>query len=520
MNAFQYFEESNKRYPENTALVVRKQAYTYAELSEVVERIAAPLAEQEEHFIGFFAYRSQTSFATVLAAMKAGKAYVPLSPKFPNSRNHSISSIAGLKTIVVGEECLGTFSEFITNTTEKFLLIFPDNTTEEIGELQLDGHQVLLKNDLTSKLRQSVSVTETQYAYMLFTSGSTGLPKGVPISHKNLCAYVDYSLKRYQFSSEDRFTNTFEQTFDLSIHDMFLAWANGASLYCIPESDLLAPGKFIRANEITCWFSVPSVAGFMNKLRMLKPDTYPSLRYSLFCGEPLPEEITRKWQLAASNSVVENLYGPTEATIAITNYRWDKDDQHNKSHNGLLSIGKRYDTQQVKIVDDEGNEVKQGETGELLLGGSQVTDQYWKNLKKTAEHFLRFEDSNENWYRTGDLVFEDAEGDMFFVSRKDFQVKIQGHRIELLEIDHILMKALPNSEIVSVAYPHNDIAAKIYTFVSGKSTKSEKELMDHCAQSLPNYMVPSRFHFIERMPLNSNGKIDRNALYVLLDNKK
>ena len=516
MNVFQYFERSAERYPEITALVIEKTPYSYSELLERATAISNALAAVEEHFIGFFAYRSIASFASVLGILKSGKAYVPISPKFPNNRNASIVSIAGIRTIIVGKECLNEAYEFLENSTEKFKIIFFDNSKNEIQEEVLHQHDVIFKEDLNAQKHKTANTKEDQYAYMLFTSGSTGKPKGVPISHENLSSYVDYSLKRYDFSPNDRFTNTFEQTFDLSIHDMFLAWASGASIYCIPEKEMLAPGKFIKENQITCWFSVPSVASFMNKLRMLKKEAYPDLRFSFFCGEPLPADITDKWQAAAPYSIVENLYGPTEATIAITNYRWGKDDALNKSHNGLASIGKIFDTQLCKIVNEQEQEVSQGETGELLLGGTQVTNLYWENEEKTKQQFFHDSTTNTNWYRTGDLVFADAEGDLFFVSRKDFQVKIQGHRIELFEIDHVLQKPLPDCEVVSIAYPNDPISAKIYTFVSGNTTETQKSLLEHCASNMPNYMIPSQIRFIEKMPLNSNGKIDRKALSELL----
>ena len=163
-------------------------------------------------------------------------------------------------------------------------------------------------------------------AYLLFTSGSTGEPKGVAVTNANLCAYLDFVCPTYGYGPDDRHSQTFELTFDLSVHDMMCAWTTGGALAPIAGSDLLSSARIVNREQITCWFSVPALGLMMQRSRALESEPLRSLRVSLFCGEPLPASLAAQWQRAAPNSIVDNLYGPTEATIAFTRYRWDAND--------------------------------------------------------------------------------------------------------------------------------------------------------------------------------------------------
>jgi non-ribosomal peptide synthetase component F len=231
-------------------------------------------------------------------------------------------------------------------------------------------------------------VDRSDTAYLLFTSGSTGVPKGVAVSQSNAVAYMEYAAKRFGMHSGDRCSQNFDLTFDLSVHDLFTCWDAGQRWFPTP-SRRSRPATLVDEQRLTCWFSVPSVAMFASKLGLLEPGAFPTLRWSLFCGEALSASLAEAWQQAANNSVLENLYGPTEATIAITYYRWDSETSPAECVRGLVPIGWPFDGQQVCAVNEDLTPVPVGESGELCLGGSQVTRGYLNDPEKTAKSFVR-----------------------------------------------------------------------------------------------------------------------------------
>jgi non-ribosomal peptide synthetase component F len=299
---------------------------------------------------------------------------------------------------------------------------------------------------------------------------------------------------------------------------MFVAWERGACVCCLPASETIKPGKFVRERELTVWFSVPSVGLFMKRLGMLKPGRYPSLRWSLFCGEPLPAEIAQAWAEAAPNSTVENLYGPTEATIACTLYRWDPASSPAECRHGIVPIGAPYPGMTVLVADEDQREVAPGGEGELLLAGAQVSLGYWQDPEKTAAAFVVPPEREQIHYRTGDLVRRPvADEPIMYVGRLDHQVKVNGHRVELGEIEAALRELTGVDAVVALGWPRTDAgAAAITAFAAG--TEADPELLrEALAKLLPEYMVPRRIHLLDAIPLNANGKFDRGALVKLLE---
>ena len=206
---------------------------------------------------------------------------------------------------------------------------------------------------------------------------------------------------------------------------------------CLPHTELINPGKFIQREAVTVWFSVPSMALFMQRLGALKANRYSTVRCALFCGEPLPVSIAEAWSDAAPNAIVENLYGPTELTIACTLYRWDRDRSADEARVGIVPIGYPYPGMQAIVVDGDLREVEPGVDGELLLTGPQVTLGYWRDAQRTSTAFVVPPGLHETYYRTGDLVRRPRAAEpMTYVGRVDHQVKVNGHRVELGEIEH------------------------------------------------------------------------------------
>src|SRR5947199_4229613 len=264
------------------------------------------------------------------------------------------------RTLVVDKESESQLSELLRGLATPMVILCPDRLDATEASAKLPGHSVVGANELVDATRwRPPQVSQNAIAYLLFTSGSTGQPKGVMVSHANVLHYLDCVTKRYGFTSNDRVSQTFDLTFDLSAHDMFVAWESGACLCCPTQKQLIKPGAFVNDARLTVWFSVPSTAAFMRRLGGLKPSMYPQLRLSLFCGEALPAEIIRQWRLAAPNSVIENIYGPTELTIACTAYRWDSAKSPDECELGIVPIGQPFDGMRALMGDEQLHEVEE-----------------------------------------------------------------------------------------------------------------------------------------------------------------
>lgn len=518
------FLESVHRFPDRTALFVEDESLSYADLGRLVQGISRAILENQEctsPLAAVWAARSVTAYAGVLACLAAGKGYVPLNPKFPVGRTHRMLSLSGCTVMIVGKECLCQLPHLLQVVDHPLTIILPEVTTLNGLESDYPLHRFVVGQQPAGAESSpaNVEVDAAATAYLLFTSGSTGEPKGVPISQGNVRSYLDWIGNHYEVNERDRVSQEFDLTFDLSVHDMFVCWEHGASLYCVPEKSVMAPAKFIRDHQLTMWFSVPSVAGLLAKMRLLSPGSLPSLRCSLFCGEPLPAAYAQAWQEAAPNSIVANLYGPTETTIAITHYRWEGQKSLRECLNGIVPIGRVFDSQDFRVTDRQGKTVPAGEQGELCLSGTQVAAGYWNNPEKTGERFVRLPGAGSRvWYRTGDLVRQDAAGNLCYLGRIDDQIKIRGYRVELQEIESVLRRACGTEQTVAIPWPVNHGSAEgIVAFVSGVDTLDQGRVRSYCNDLLPDYMVPKNIYVVEELPLNQNQKIDRRKLIELLE---
>ena len=511
--------------PDAPALVVQGVSRTYGELERTARiwahAIVQALGRRPER-IGVFGHRSEVSYTGVLAALFSGATFVPLNRTFPPARTRKMIEAALLDAIIVDGSSSAQLKEIVEPLRPVPLLLLPETDPKEF----VGGERVVLGSaDLAriGPLAALPPVIPGDVAYLLFTSGSTGVPKGVPVTHGNVLHFLDVITERYGITADDRFSQTFDQTFDLSVFDLFVAWERGASVYAMQPLELLAPTRFVTRNELTVWFSVPSIPALMRKKGFLKPGGFPSLRLSLFCGEPLPAASAEAWQSAAPNSILENLYGPTELTIACLLHRWDPERSPALCVNGMVPIGRPFPGLGAMILDDELRPVEAGGAGELCVTGPQTVPGYWQDEAKTAERFVTIPISAATTvraYRTGDRVSRHANGEYVYLGRVDHQIKVLGHRVELGEIEAALRADPAVVEAVAVGWPvESGTAQGIVAFVSGSQIDTVR-LIDSVRARLPDYMTPREIQVIDLMPLNPNGKIDRNALSRRLDGAK
>jgi amino acid adenylation domain-containing protein len=502
------------RHPGHAAVEIGKRTITYAEAAHTARRWAARLVDATRtppRRVGVFAYRSETSYLGVLASLFAGAGFVPLNRKFPVERTRAMLQQADVDALLVDKDSLPQLDEVLHGLPKRPAILLPD-TDLHTARSSLPGLQ-FGRDELarTAPLATLPELAPDDLAYLLFTSGSTGKPKGVPITHANVRGFLNTNLARYGLTPEDRLTQTFDQTFDLSIFDLFMAWESGASVCSMQPLELLAPFRFIDEHEITVWFSVPSIAALLIKRGALTPGRMPTLRWSLFCGEGLPRTTAEAWQAAAPGSIVENLYGPTELTIACAVYRWDSVASPERCVQDLVPIGDVYPSMSHIVVDDALREVAAGANGELCVGGPQTTPGYWNAPELTAERFFERTDADDRvhrYYRTGDLVSRRADH-YVYLGRNDQQVKIGGYRIELGEVEAALRRS-GCVEAVALPWPNEYQANNLVAVVSGAADISV--LGEAAGRCLPSYMLPRSIHVVDDMPLNGNGKVDRKAL--------
>ena len=465
-----------------------------------------------------FGHRSATAFAAVLGSLLRGHGYVPLNPVFPPERTQAMLRRSGCSSVVVDPTALGLLGAVLEGVEQPLLLLVPDQADVSALAARWPRHRWLGSADLASPSSWQAPATDPDaMAYLLFTSGSTGDPKGVMVAQRNVTHFVDCMVERYGIDEHDRFSQTFDLTFDLSAFDMFVAWERGACL-CVPTAgQKLLPGKYISDCALTLWFSVPSTVALMSRLRMLKPGRYPQLRWSLFCGEALPVELAQKWAQAAPRSTLENLYGPTELTIACTLYRWDPERSPGESELGLVPIGEPYPGMSVLVADESLREVAPGETGELLMTGPQLSLGYYRDEKRTAAAFVVPEGRHEVHYRTGDRVRRPAPGrPLVYLGRMDNQIKIQGYRVELGEIEAAARAEAGVETAIAVGWPVTSSGADGIVVFVGDECCDVAALRARLLARLPPYMHPSEVRAVGSFPLNPNGKVDRNALRQLL----
>jgi amino acid adenylation domain-containing protein len=517
-NLIEPFLKHCREAPERTALFVEGRDVSYGELEHHSLKVAAWLLDncpEPDARIGLFTSRHLDTYAGLLGTAWAGKTYVPLNPLHPVPHLEKLAGQSLLSVIIVD-----------------------DSTVQQVDSIRRMAahHKVLLPSTRTdNKLPAWISTTsDTEWfepvktspdhlVYLLFTSGTTGDPKMVGANLLNVDHFLKVSADRYTPVPEDRFSNSNELDWDPSLFDLFVAWDSGASLHIVPQGARMLPVKFIQEQELTVWYSAPSVIHLCDKMGLLKEGSLPSVRLSLFVGEPLSKRSAAAWSRATVNGVVENVYGPTETTVVVSYLSYDPDIPAQVTEGrGYLSIGTPYEGCHLAIVDNELNFLPSGSNGEILIGGPQVTPGYWNDQVLTAEKFIELNHPQLGktlWYRTGDEGYEDDHRLFHILGRLDSQVQVLGTRVELEAVEAHLKEVTGCDEVAVFGWPVVDGICEGLAAVIGKPEGSVAQLKRDMAQRVPMSMVPGRILFTDQLERKPNGKLDRKAILSHIEGK-
>jgi len=467
---------------ERNSFCIQNEYYTYADLGRRVCAIQSTINNDHSELqrIGIVLSDTIDTYAAIVAVLLLGKTYIPIHPGHPADRVARIVEQAQLKLLLSGIP--GKNYAGVANI--------------HMGTLEERNGQIICRSGDVSK----------EEAYILFTSGSTGVPKGTPISYRNLQSFLEaFGKLGYTITSEDRFLQMFDLTFDLSVMSYLVPLCAGACVYTIPDKGMKYTNVYgiLETYYITFALMVPSILTFLRQY--FSEISLPDMRYSLFCGEALHKDLAMEWQSCVPNAIIDNVYGPTEATIFCMSYRVTG--QEITENNGIVSIGKPMWGMEVMVTGDNNEPLGDEEKGELCLSGGQLTAGY---LDKEKNKTAFFEHAGKRYYRTGDIVYRNADGDYIYCGRADHQVKIQGFRVELSEIEHHVRTAY-TCNAVAVVISNSQGLSQI-NVVLERDAVDKDMVMTELKRKLPAYMMPSALHFVAPFPLNVNGKTDRREL--------
>jgi D-alanine--poly(phosphoribitol) ligase subunit 1 len=441
----------------------------------------------------------------MLACLKVGAIYVNVDYANPQERLMKIFEVCQPKIIIYN-------SQFSSNNIYG---IEYDATCVDLASKEF-GEEVEAAD--SGNLMETQNVHGNMVAYIMFTSGSTGSPKGAAMTHENVIHFINWSVARFEISPNDVLTNVNPIYFDNSVFDFYTALFSGASFVPISHANLRTPKELlniINKMECTIWFSVPSLLIYLLNLKILTPTEFKGIRKIIFGGEGFPKpKLKELYDLLGQRVSFTNVYGPTECTCICSSYDMGAGDLDDES--GILPLGSINQNYDYLILDDRGKRVSDGATGELCLLGPCVGRGYYGKPELTAKAFVANPHSThlqEIMYCTGDLVFQDVKtGKLHFVARKDNQIKHQGYRIELDEIEAVLYRLNYIHEAAVIYSRNNDSTGRIKAIIVVVGDKNESDVICDMRRFLPEYMLPRKIYFREELPKNQNGKIDRVLL--------
>ncbi len=494
-NILEYLEHSAKEYPEKIVVEDMNSRCSYRELLENAKRIGTSLTKTGTSGkpVAVFMEKSVEALTAFMGIVYAGGFYILINPEQPPFRIQQILQVSGA-------ECIITL-----DNAEKFLL-----KTGFTG--QLTSYDKLLKNDIDEGCLQHIRdmVQDIDPLYCNFTSGSTGVPKGVLVSHRSVIDFMEYFPSLFSIGSEDIIGNQAPFDFDVSVKDIYSTLKVGATMVIIPKKLFSIPMQlldYLCERKVTTLIWAVSALCMITQLKGLTYKVPEAVNKILFSGEAMPVKHLKIWQKYLPKASYVNLYGPTEITCNCTYYRITREFELDES----LPIGRAFPNEKVFLLDEEEKEITTpGISGELCVSGTALALGYYNNAEQTRKAFVQNPLNThylETIYRTGDLAFYNEGGELMFAGRKDFQIKHMGHRIELEEIE-LIINSYPDIQRACCVFDtaKNRIAAFYVGSMEGK------EIQQKMQESLPVYMIPTIFYSLPELPITANGKIDRKKL--------
>ena len=496
---------------------------SYGELATLASRFAHALLEigcRPGDRVALILPKEIRTIAAMVGTLMAGCAYVPIDLASPATRASRIVATADVSLTFVHSSAAALLDGIVAEGGAG-----PRPVVATTADAPVEGASFRTSFDAGTiaqlpETPPAVTVRTDAAAHILFTSGSTGLPKGVLITHDNVAAFLDWALPAFGIGADDRLSSHPPLHFDLSTFDVFGALSSGAELRLVDPALNVSPrglARFIDEAELTQWFSVPSTMTFLASADAVPDGGWQSLRRVLFCGEVLPTRVLRHWMERLPHARFTNLYGPTEATIASSYHTFDAipaDDTE------PIPIGVACEGEELLVLDDALAPAATGEIGDLYIGGVGLSPGYWRDEEKTDAAFVRDpRDPDRRLYRTGDLARLGDDGLLYFLGRVDSQIKSRGYRIELGEVETAVnaLDAIRESAVVgceSDGFEGTQIGCA-YASADGVSA-TPVELRTQLVETLPRYMLPTRWLELDELPKNANGKIDRPRLRELL----
>lgn len=514
----QLLTASAKLRPEAEAVRHMDEALTYGQLDRLSNQVAHSLIANgvmRGDRVGIYLQKSAAAIATIFGILKTGACYVPVDANAPGLRLQEIGRQCGFRALITSQALYRKLGTSFHCECPMNAIFFVD----EAPDAALPLPAFTFADHLPEQASEdpAVPVIDGDLAYILFTSGSTGVPKGVMLSHLNALTFVNWGCETFNITANDRLSNHAPFNFDLSVFDIFVAIKAGAAISLVPEGLAVFPlqlSAFIQDQRITVWYSVPMVLTLLQARGKLEERDLSALRWVLFAGEVFPTKHLRALMEKLPHPRYANLYGPTETNVCA----YYEVEPLSPEQTAPIPIGKACaNTDLIPINADGKRVVTTNEEGLLYARGSTVMQGYYGRPEASAACFIPNPYTvgrEEKLYCTGDWVTLDEKGNYLFVGRKDHMIKTRGYRVELGEIEAVMVAHPAIDEAVALAIPDEAIGNAIHAVatVASGTTLDSMQLKQHCADKLPAYMVPEKIEFRDSLPRTDNGKIDRRRL--------